>query len=179
MPYTPRSAIIFCYIHSTTSHFWLWSHLCSKSNIPACMLHTHRKPKFSSILLCGDPLLSYELIFRKAHRMIPNNLEMFKAKNTHMHAGYTHEAHMFVHFALQWALFELGLNFGISAPNKNHDLDMLRGKKYHRSCYILVQTLAEIFVRFILWCELFFEETELFEIPRFRVISYFWEKCTE
>ncbi len=40
----------------------------------------------------------------------------FKVKNTNMHAAYTPEAHIFVHFALLWAVFELCPLFRKSAP---------------------------------------------------------------
>ncbi len=48
------------------------------------MLHTSPKPKFSSDSLYDEPFLSYGAIFGKVHRMTPNDLDMFKVKNTNI-----------------------------------------------------------------------------------------------
>ncbi len=53
------------------------------------MLHTPPGPEFSSVSLYDEPFLSYGPIFGKVHRMTPNDLDMFKVKNTNMHATYT------------------------------------------------------------------------------------------
>ena len=47
----------------------------------------------------------------------PKWLYMFKVKNTDMHTTETLKAHIFIHFALWWAIFELCPFFGKSAPN--------------------------------------------------------------
>ncbi len=39
--------------------------------------------------------------------MTPNDLDIFKVKNTNMHAIYTPGAQIFISFTLLWAVFEL------------------------------------------------------------------------
>ncbi len=96
-----------CYIHcrgpnlrpfrSTMSHIWVtalflekcteWPQMtltCSRSEIPTYMLHLPTRPKFSSVLLYDKPFLSYGPIFGKVHWMTPNDLDMYKVKNTNL-----------------------------------------------------------------------------------------------
>ena len=56
-------------------------------------------------------------IYGKVHQMTPNDLDMFKDKNTNIRATNTPEAQISVRFALRWAIFELRPNFRKSAPN--------------------------------------------------------------
>ena len=115
---------------STISRFWVttqfsekcteWPQMtltCSRSKIPTGMLHTPPRPKFLSVSLYDEPFLSYGAIFGKVHRMTPNDLAMFKVKNTDRHVAYTPEAQIFVRFALRRAVFELWRNFRKSAPH--------------------------------------------------------------
>ena len=51
------------------------------------MLHTPSRPKFTSVTLYDEPFLSYCSIYGKVHRMTPNDIDMFKVKNTNMHAA--------------------------------------------------------------------------------------------
>ena len=99
----------------------------SRSKIPICMLHTPLRSKFSSISLYSERFLSYGPIFGKAHKW-PNDLDMFKVKNTDMHVTYTSKAQIFVHFALRWAIFEFRPNFRKSTPNDQMTLTSSRSK---------------------------------------------------
>ncbi len=64
------------------------------------MLSTPPRPKLLSVLLYNEPVLSYCPIFRKVLRLTPNDLDMFKVKNTNIHAPYTPEAHIVICFTL-------------------------------------------------------------------------------
>ncbi len=134
---------------STMSRFWVmaqflekctkWPQMTStysRSKIPSCMLHTPPRHKFSSVSLYDKPFLNYGPIFGKVHRMTPNDLDMFKVKNTNIHVIYTPEAQIFVHFALRWAVFELRPYFPKSAPNDPKWPWHVQGKKYQHACYI-------------------------------------------
>ncbi len=90
--------------------WWTW-HVQGKKFQHAHMLHTHPRPKFSSVSLYDEMFLSYAPCFRKVHWITPGDLDMFKVKNINMHAKYTPEAQIFVRFALRWDVFELRLNF--------------------------------------------------------------------
>ena len=70
--------------------------------------------------------------FRKVHRMTPNHLDIFKVKNTNMHATYIAEAQIYIRFALRWAIFELRPNLWKSAPN---DPKWPWHEKYQHACY--------------------------------------------
>ena len=70
------------------------------------MLHTPLRPKVSSVLLYDEAFLSYGPMFGKVHWMTPNDLDMFKVKNTKMHVTYTPEAKIIVRFALRRAVFK-------------------------------------------------------------------------
>ena len=148
--------------HSTMSRFWVVTQKPnfreSAPNIPkwpwhaqshkyqhACYIHP-RGPNFC--LFCSMLFLSYGPIFGKVHRMTPNDLDMFKVKNTNMHVTYTPEAQIFVRFALRWAVFELRPYFRKSAPNDPKWPWHVQGQKYQHACYI--HPWAQIFVRFAL-----------------------------
>ncbi len=58
---------------------------CSGLKVPACIQHTPQWPKFSSVSLYDEPFLNYAPFWLgKVHQMIPNELDMFKVKNTNM-----------------------------------------------------------------------------------------------
>ncbi len=150
MLHTPRGPN-FCPFRSQSamSRFWVtaqflekcteWPQItltCARSKIPTCVLHTTLRPKFSSVLLYCEPFLSYGPIFGKVHRMTPNDLDMFKVKNTTMHVTYTPEAQIFFHFALRWAVFEFRPNFWKSASNDPKWSWHVQHQKYQRACYI-------------------------------------------
>ncbi len=61
---------------------------CSRSKIPTWMLHTPPRPKFLSVSLYAEPFLSCSPLFGKVHWLTPNNLDMFKVKNTNIHVTY-------------------------------------------------------------------------------------------
>ncbi len=103
---------------------------CSRSQIPTCMLHTPLRPIFLSVLLYDEPLLSYGPILGKVHQMTPNDLDMFKVKNTNIHVIYTPEAQIFIRFTLRSAVFELRPNFWKTAPNDPKCLWCVQGQKY-------------------------------------------------
>ena len=88
------------------------------------MLHTPPRPKFSSVSLYDELFLTFGPSFGKVHRMTPNDLNMFKVKNTKMHTTYAPEAQIFVHFALQWAVLSYGPIFGKVHRMTQNDLDM-------------------------------------------------------
>ncbi len=95
-------------------------------------------------LLCY--ILSYRQSFEKVHRMTPNDLDMFKVNNTHMHATNTPWGPtFFLCFTLQWAVFELWPNFRKSVPN-DHDMFRVKNSNMHAT-YTLE---AQIFVCFTL-----------------------------
>ncbi len=126
---------------------------CSRSKMLTWMLLAPLKPKFSSISLYNEPFLSYGPIFGKVHRMTPNDLDIFKVKNTNMHVTYTLEAQIFIHFALWWAVFELRPNFWKSVLNDPKWPWHVQGQKYQHACYIHPWT--QIFVRFALQWAIF------------------------
>ena len=72
-------------------------------------------------------IFELRLFFQKS---APNDLDMFKVKNTNIHAiyMYTDKGQIFVSFALQWAVLELRPNFQKSAPNEPNDLGMFKVK---------------------------------------------------
>ena len=129
------------------------------------MLHTPPRPKFSSVSLYDEPFLSYGPIFGKVHRMTPNDLDMFKVKNTNMHVTYTPEAQIFVLFALRSAVFELWRNFQKSAPNDHKWPWHVQGQKYQYACYIHPRGPCFCLFRSTMSC--------------FRVTPLLSEKCTE
>ena len=158
------------YIHppspfrSTMSRFWVtvqfskkctqWRQMtltCSESQCQhACYIHpeTH-------------VFLGYCPIFWKVHRMTPNDVDMFKVKNTNMHATYTPEAQLFISFALRWPVFQLRPNFGKSAPNYPKMTLTCSRSKVH---ILILHTSPrpKLFVRFALrWAV--FEQIEIFE----------------
>ncbi len=62
---------------------------CSRSKIPRWMLDTLPRQIFSSVSLYDELFLSYGPIFRKVHGITPDDLDMFKVKNTNMHVTHT------------------------------------------------------------------------------------------
>ena len=60
------------------------------------MLHTPPRLKFSSVSLYNETFSSHSPIFGKVHQMTPNDIDMFKVKNTNMHATYIPNAQIFV-----------------------------------------------------------------------------------
>ena len=78
---------------------------CSRSKTPRCMVHTPPRPIFPSVSLYNEPFLSYGPIIGKVHWMTPNDLDMFKVKNTNIPATYTPRPKFFF-FTLRWAVFE-------------------------------------------------------------------------
>ncbi len=87
-------------------------------------------PQFSSVSLYDKPILNYGPIFGNVHQMTPNDLDMFKIKNTDMHVTYTSKAQSFVRFALRQAVLELRPNFWKSAPNDPKWSWHVQGQKY-------------------------------------------------
>ncbi len=138
-----------CPFRSTMSLFWVtalfsekcteWPQMtltCSRSKIPTCMLHTPPGPKFSSVSLYDKPFLSYDPIFRKVHRMTPNDLNMFKVKNTKMHVTYTPRGPNFGPFCSTMSRFWVTHQF----PEKFTEWPKwpwhVQGQKYQHSCHI-------------------------------------------
>ncbi len=78
---------------------------CSRSSIPICILLTpHISRPFCSTMSRFQVM---PLVLEKEHLTTPNDLAMFKVKNTNMHATHIPETQIFVHFTLQWAVFDL------------------------------------------------------------------------
>ena len=105
------------------------------------------RPKFASVFY-DEPFSSYGPILGKVHRMTPNDLDMFKVKNTNMHGACTPGAQSFVCFTLRRSVFELPPNFGKSAPNDPNVLDMLKVK--NTNIHTTYTPEAQIFFRFAL-----------------------------
>ena len=82
--------------------------------------------------LYDKPFLGYSSMFAKMHRMAPNDFDMFKVKNTNMHATYTPKAQLFVCFPLRWAIFELR-PFSWKCTKWPR---LVQGRKYQHACYI-------------------------------------------
>ena len=78
----------------------------------------------------------------KCTKWHPNDLDMFKVKNTNMHTTYIPEAQIFVRFALWQAGFELRPNLHKSAPND--------AKVKNTNMHVTYTSMAQIFVRFAL-----------------------------
>ena len=121
----------------------------SRSKIPTCMLHTPPRPKFSSILLHDEQLLTYGPIFGKVHWMKPNDLDMFKVKNTNMHATYTPDTQIFIHFILRWAVLSYGSIFGKVRWMTPNDLDMLNVK--NTNMHAVYTTRGPNFRKWVNW----------------------------
>ena len=126
------------------------------------MQNTPQRPKFSFI----SPFSS-KAPFLKAHQMTQNDLDLFKVNNANMHVTYTHEAPIFVHFALRWSVFELHALLGKLAPN---DLKWPRHIGSQKYQYIYMHATYtpkdQIFAR-------------LSTVGRFRVTAQYWVKCTK
>ena len=107
---------------------------CSRLKIPTSMLHTPPRPKSTSVSLYDEPFLSYGPIYGKVHRMNANYLDMFKVKNTNMHATSTSEAEIVVRIVVWWTVFELCPFFRKSALNDPKWPWYVKDKKH--TCYI-------------------------------------------
>ena len=95
------------------------------------MLHTPPRAKLLSVSLYDKQFLSYSPILEKMHQITPKwPWHMFKVKGTHMHTTYITEAQIFIHFGLQWAVFELGSFFQKSASNDPKWCWHVQGQKY-------------------------------------------------
>ena len=70
--------------------------------------------KWKNIKDLRRTVLSYGPILGKVHWMTSNDIDMFKLKNTNMHATYTPDAQFFVCFVPRWAV-ELWPTFRKSA----------------------------------------------------------------
>ncbi len=127
--HTYRYTLIHCthyyFIHATYSIMTL---TCSRSKVRIRDIHTSLRPKFSSVSFYNELFSRYGTILGKVHQMTPNDLDMFKVKNTNMHTTYAFEAQIFVRFALWWADFELRHNFGNVHQMTPNDLDMFKVK---------------------------------------------------
>ncbi len=168
----------FCAFHYTMSRFLVtgqflekcteWPQMtltCSRSKIPIRMLDAPPRPKFLFVSLYNEPLLLYWPIFGKLHRMAPNDLDMFKVKNTNMHVTYIPEAKIFVHFTRWLAVFELRPNCWKSALNDLKWPWNVQGQKCQHARYI--HPRGPNFHPF--------RST----ISHFWVMAQFSEKCTE
>ncbi len=109
-------------LHSTMSRFRItplysekctkWPRMtltCSGWKIPICMLHTPH-PRGPNFHLSCSTISSFRVVpffSEKCTEWPQNYIDMFKVKNTNMHSTCTPEAHIFVRFALRWAIFEL------------------------------------------------------------------------
>ncbi len=71
--------------------------------------------------------------------MTPNDLDMFKVKNTNRHVTYTHEAQIFLCFALWQAVFEFRSNLQKSTPNDPTWPWHVQRQKYQHACYIHIR----------------------------------------
>ncbi len=93
-------------------------------------------------------IFELRLFFQKS---APNDLDMFKVKNTNIHAiyMYTDKGQIFVSFALQWAVLELRPNFGKAHRMTPNDLDMFKIK--YTNMHVTYTPEAQIFVCFALW----------------------------
>ncbi len=106
------------------------------TNMHVTMLHTHPRPKLSSVSLYDEPFLRYGPIFGKVHQMTQSDLDMFKINNNNLHVIFTPKAQIFVRFTLWWVVFKLRANFRKSAPNDPKWPWHVQGQKYQHACYI-------------------------------------------
>ncbi len=72
----------------------------------ACYIHPW-SPYFSPLPYTLSRFRVTAQVWEKYTKWPKNDLDIFKVKCTHMHSTYIPEAHVFVHFALWWAVFDL------------------------------------------------------------------------
>ncbi len=148
------------------SQFWMTQNYLDLLKIKSIYMHTTytSEAQFSSASLYDQPLQSHApfsfskstlndpnfrpfrstmsrfwvmaQFLEKVHQMTPNDLDVFKVKNTNMHVTYTPDAQIFICFALQWAVFESPPNFQKSALNGPKWPWHVQGQKYQHVCYI-------------------------------------------
>ncbi len=146
LTYTPRPK--FSSVSIYDEPFWVtdqfpgkcteWPQMtltCSRSKIPTCMLtYTSEAQIFVRFAPCWAIFeLGHSPIFGKVYWMTPNDLNMFKVKNTNMLGTSTPEAQIFVRFTLWWAVFWLRANFWKSAPNDPKWPWHVQGQKYQHA----------------------------------------------
>ena len=120
------------------------------------------KGTLSFISLYNKPFSSYSPIWEKYTEWPLNAPDMFKIKNTNVHATYIPETQFFPLFILRWAIFELRPFFKkVHQMTPKNDRDMFRVKGTHLHTYIPeAQIFARIAPRWVV-----FGEIEIFEFP--------------
>ena len=103
-------------------------------------------PLFHSIMSCF--WVTAQFVEKCTEWMTPKDLDMFKVKNTNMHATYTTKAQIYIRFALRWDIFEFWPNLRKMHWMTPNDFD--RFKVNNTNMHSTNTPEAQISVRFAL-----------------------------
>ncbi len=97
--------------HSGSEHWmasnWTWAMSNTTSNVPPYAVLVPLSPKFQSVLLYGQPFLSYRPYWGNFTVWLPNSLEHKRSKIRHICLTSTHESKITINLPLLPVVLEL------------------------------------------------------------------------